>query len=79
MRAYQETDRGPHATELYAFFTARGQVFAPFLYGFGYIGVGICSKEATVTDLLYLVLLVGFFAVSAVLVYGCQRLMGGRP
>jgi hypothetical protein len=58
-------------------------VDATFLHHFytrlGRFGVRICSKEATVTDLLYLVLLVGFFAVSAVLVYGCQRLMGGRP
>jgi hypothetical protein len=29
-------------------------------------------------DLVYVAVLVGFFAASAVLVYGCQRLMGRR-
>jgi hypothetical protein len=29
-------------------------------------------------DLVYLAVVVGFFALSAVLVHGCQRLMGRR-
>jgi hypothetical protein len=63
---------------VYVFFTGRRHLFALFLYAFGYIGVRIGSKETTVTDILYLVLLVGFFAVSAALVYGCERLTGRR-
>jgi len=30
-------------------------------------------------DLVYIAVLVGFFAASAALVYGCQHLMGRRP
>jgi len=29
-------------------------------------------------DLVYVAVLVGFFAASAMLVYGCQQLMGRR-
>jgi hypothetical protein len=29
-------------------------------------------------DLIYLAVLVGFFVVSALLVHGCERLMGRR-
>jgi hypothetical protein len=63
---------------VYVFSTDQRHFFAPFLYAFGYIGLRICPKEATVTDILYLVLLIGFFAVSAALVYGCERLTGRR-
>jgi len=29
-------------------------------------------------DVVYLLVLIGFFAVSAVVVYGCERLLGRR-
>jgi len=32
------------------------------------------TKEATMMDALYLLILVGFFALSAAVVYGCERL-----
>jgi hypothetical protein len=53
-------------------------VFAPFLYKFDYIGVRICSKEATVKDFLYLALLVGFFAVFCGAGVWLPAIDGGR-
>ena len=43
-------------------------------------GVGIrcifilCNKETAMMDIIYLALLVGFFALSAAIVYACERL-----
>jgi hypothetical protein len=49
-----------------------------FYEAFSTLSVDSCRKEATMMDLVYVAVLVGFFAASAVLVYGCQHLMGRR-
>lgn len=49
-----------------------------FYEGFGTLTIDFCRKEATMMDLVYVAVLVGFFAASVVLVHGCQHLMGRR-
>jgi hypothetical protein len=34
----------------------------------------LCNEETAMMDIIYLALLVGFFALSAAIVYGCERL-----
>jgi hypothetical protein len=34
----------------------------------------VYAKEVVIMDVVYLLVLVGFFAVSAAVVYGCERL-----
>ena len=49
-----------------------------FYTSFDTLSLTSCRKETTMMDLVYVAVLVGFFAASAVLVYGCQYLMGRR-
>src|SRR5215831_15297875 len=49
-------------------------LFTPFLCVFAYSAQVYYRKEAKMMDLVYLLLLTGFFALSAAIVYGCERL-----
>jgi hypothetical protein len=59
-------------------FTRRAVIFAPFLCASAY-HLPSTPKEATMMmDVIYVVVLLGFFALSATLVYGCERLLRRR-
>jgi hypothetical protein len=63
-------------------FTSSSHCEARFLHHFyarlATLSLTFCLWEATMMDLIYLAVLVGFLLVSAVLVHGCERLMRRR-
>jgi len=53
---------------------SRPVFFALFLRARAYSALSQQPKDASMMDLVYLALLIGFFALSAAIVYGCERL-----
>jgi len=71
----REPDLPRSQRSLYAFFTTRLRLFAPSLRDGLYLPTHRCNASGgTTMDWLYLAMVLGFFAASAALIHGCERL-----
>jgi hypothetical protein len=62
---------------LYIFFIRTGLVFTPFLFSISYYATCIFPTGVNEMDWLYLLLILAFFGLSVLLVFGIEKL--GRP